>query len=154
MIALVPARFPDDLDTVRALFRAYAERVGVDLGFQGFEDELASLPGKYAPPAGRIVLARDDDRAVGCVAMRPIDATTCEMKRLYVDPATRGGRLGRRLVERMVDEARNAGYRRMCLDTLPTMTAAIGLYRSLAFTPTEAYVYNPVEGALFLARDL
>ena len=154
MIDIRPARIPDDVATVRALFRAYAERLGIDLGFQDFEGELAALPGRYAPPAGSVLVAWDGDAAVGCVAMRPLDAATCEMKRLYVDPTARGGGLGRRLAERICEEACAAGYRRICLDTLPTMTTAIALYRALGFTTTDAYVYNPIAGALYLSRTL
>lgn len=149
-----PARLPADLDTVRQLFRDYAEALGVDLGFQGFEEELAALPGKYALPRGRLLLAWRGQEAVGCVALRPIDAHRAEMKRLFVRPTLRGGGLGRRLAIRICDEAREAGYRQICLDTLATMTAARGVYESLGFRPTEAYVFNPLPGALFLALDL
>lgn len=152
--AIHPARLPDDLSVVRALFRDYATSLGVDLSFQNFDDELATLPGKYAPPAGRLLLAWDGTTAVGCVAMRPIDATTAEMKRLYVHPSARGTQLGRRLAERICADARDAGYARICLDTLPTMTAAQALYRALGFVPIAPYVFNPIEGTQFLARDL
>lgn len=154
MIALRAADLPRETDTVRRLFREYADGIGVDLCFQDFESELAGLPGKYAPPKGRLILACDDERAVGCVALRPVDDESCEMKRLYVRPEVRAHRVGRRLAERICDEARAAGYRRICLDTLPTMTSALGLYRSLGFRPIEAYVFNPIEGAVFLSLDL
>jgi GNAT superfamily N-acetyltransferase len=154
MIEIRPARVPDDLAVVRRLFREYADGLGIDLCFQGFEDELAGLPGKYAPPAGRLLLACDGADAVGCVALRAVDDATCEMKRLYVRPGVRGARLGRKLAERIVDEARTAGYARICLDTLPSMTAAVTLYTSLGFAPTGPYVFNPIEGAIFLARVL
>lgn len=153
-IEIRPADIPRDLPIVKRLFREYAEGLGIDLAFQGFEAELAELPGKYSPPAGRILLAWRGTEAVGCVALRPVDERTCEMKRLYLRPAVRGGQLGRRLAERLFDEARAAGYARMCLDTIPSMAAAVGLYTSLGFKPTEPYVFNPVPGALFLARDL
>ena len=154
MTVIRPAEFPRDLEVVRALFREYAGSLGVDLAFQGFEDELASLPGKYTPPMGRLMLAWHGDTAVGCVALRPLDAAACEMKRLYVRPAARGERLGRKLAERICAEARAAGYTRICLDTLPTMAAAQALYRSLGFVPIEPYVFNPIAGTQFLARDL
>ncbi|WNG24041.1 GNAT family N-acetyltransferase [Cystobacter fuscus] len=154
MIAIEPARFPSDLPLVRELFREYAESLGIDLGFQDFESELADLPGKYAPPRGRLLIARREARALGCVALRPLSGETCEMKRLYVRSAARGEQLGRRLAERLCEEARAAGYRRICLDTLSSMAAAIGLYTSMGFEPIEPYVFNPIPGALFLGRDL
>lgn len=154
MIEIRPAEFPRDLDEVRSLFRAYAEGLGVDLEFQGFEAELAALPGKYEPPAGRILLAWRGTETLGCIAVRPIDAKACEMKRLYVRPGARGEQLGRRLAERLCQEAREAGYSRICLDTLPTMGAAQGLYQSLGFRPIEPYVFNPIPGTKFLALDL
>jgi GNAT superfamily N-acetyltransferase len=154
VIDIRPAEAPRDLPAVRELFREYADGLGVDLCFQGFADELATLPGKYAPPQGRLLLAWRDDAPVGCVALRPVDDARCEMKRLYVRPAARGEQLGRRLAERICREAREAGYRRICLDTLPAMTAALQVYSTLGFRPTAPYVFNPVEGAIFLARDL
>lgn len=154
MIDIRPARLPDDLPHVRTLFREYAEGLGFDLAFQDFEAELDALPGKYAEPAGRLLLAWRGDHAVGCVALRPVDATTAEMKRLFVRPGARGTQLGRRLAERICEEARAAGYARLCLDTVPAMTAAVALYRSLGFEPTERYVFNPFPDALFLARTL
>lgn len=153
-IEIRPARLPEDLDLVRQLFRAYAQALGIDLGFQDFEAELLDLPGKYAPPRGRLLLAWRGDEALGCIALRPIDDTRCEMKRLYLRPDIRGGGLGRRLAVRICDEARDAGYRRICLDTLPSMAAARALYADLGFTPTDPYVYNPLPGAIFLAREL
>jgi ribosomal protein S18 acetylase RimI-like enzyme len=153
-ISIVPADMPGHLATVRELFREYADGIGVDLCFQGFEAELAELPGKYAAPNGRLLLCWQGERAVGCVAMRPLDNGDCEMKRLYVRPEMRGARLGQQLVERVCAEAREAGYRRIFLDTLPTMTAAIGLYVTLGFTETEPYVFNPVSGVRYLVRTL
>ena len=116
---------------LRQLFRAYAASLDIDLAFQDFEAELAGLPGRYAPPRGTVLLAFRGEDAVGCGALRPVDADTCEMKRLYVRPDVRGERLGRRLAERLCEEGRAAGYTRICLDTLATMTPALALYRSL-----------------------
>ena len=153
-IAIRAARIPEDLPAVAALFRRYADGLDVDLGFQDFEAELASLPGRYAPPAGRLLLAWRGDTPVGCVALRPLSDGACEMKRLYVAPQARGERLGRRLAMRVCDEARQAGHARIRLDTLPSMTAAIGLYESLGFVPIAPYVFNPVPGARFLELAL
>lgn len=147
-------RFPQDRERVVGLFREYADSLGFDLCFQDFETELATLPGKYAPPGGRLLLACNGDHAVGCVALRPIDRERCEMKRLYVRPAMRGSGLGRTLAERICEEARAAGYRQICLDTLPSMQAAVGLYTDLGFVPVAPYVFNPLPGALFLGRAL
>lgn len=154
MIEIRPADVPRDLPVVRNLFREYADGLGIDLGFQDFETELATLPGKYAPPQGRLLLAWSGAHAVGCVALRPLAGDACEMKRLYVRPAVRGQDLGRRLAERICREARDAGYRRLCLDTLPSMSAATRLYSTLGFRPIEPYVFNPIEGAMFLGLEL
>ena len=143
-----------DIPLVCELFREYADGLGVDLAFQDFEAELAALPGKYAPPEGRLFIAWSGTDPVGCVAVRPLDGGACEMKRLYVRPSARGQSLGRRLAERVCDEARRAGYSRICLDTLPAMTSAQALYQSLGFVPIEPYVFNPIEGSKFLALDL
>jgi ribosomal protein S18 acetylase RimI-like enzyme len=154
MIDIRSAELPRELPLVRTLFREYQRSLGIDLCFQDFEAELATLPGKYAPPRGRLLLAFDGEAPLGCVALRPLDGGDCEMKRLYLRPAARGRHLGRQLTERICAEAHDAGYRRICLDTLPSMTAAVALYRSLGFAPIAPYVYNPIEGALFLGREL
>jgi GNAT superfamily N-acetyltransferase len=130
------------------------DSLGVDLDFQGFQDEIAALPGKYRAPAGRVLLAVAGGEPVGCIAMRPLDAGTCEMKRLYVRPAGRGSQLGRRLVLEICRVAREVGHRRIRLDTLPTMTAARSLYASLGFVPIEPYVFNPIAGTAFMERAL
>ena len=144
----------EDVAAVRGLFLEYREALGVDLCFQGFDDELDGLPGDYAPPRGRLLLARASGEAVACVALRPLGTGTCEMKRLYVRPSQRGAGLGRALAEAVIDEARRAGYERMRLDTLPSMTEAAVLYEGLGFRDIEPYYDNPVAGARFLQLEL
>lgn len=155
-VVIMPAQSKADLEDVAALFRAYAASLPVDLGYQGFEAELAGLPGKYAPPAGSLLIARaPSGEALGCVAMRPIEAESiCEMKRLYVTPASRGMGLGSALVQAIVERARDAGYREMRLDTLPTMQAARAMYAQAGFREIDAYYPTPVEGTIFLALPL
>jgi len=154
MIEIRPADLACDLPVVRQLFREYSESLDIDLCFQNFEAELASLPGKYAPPEGRLLLAWDANEVMGCVALRPIDTESSEMKRLYIKPQARGHHLGRRLAEQICHEAKVAGYRRICLDTLPTMTAALRIYEALGFKQIEPYVFNPIDGAIFLGLEL
>jgi ribosomal protein S18 acetylase RimI-like enzyme len=145
---------PEQVAEARTLFREYERSLGIDLCFQGFEQELAWLPGAYAPPRGRLLLAADGDALAGCVALRPLENAACEMKRLYVRPPYRGQRAGRRLVERVIAEAHAIGYARLRLDTLPSMKEAIALYRALGFVEIAPYCANPVPGALFLELDL
>jgi putative acetyltransferase len=142
------------LAAARQLFEEYAASLDISLCFQGFDEELSSLPGAYAPPRGRLLLACRDDESTGCVALRPLEPDTCEMKRLYVRPAYRSGGAGRLLAERIIREAATAGYRRMRLDTLPTMEAALALYRRLGFREIAPYTANPVKGAVFLELQL
>ena len=144
----------DNLDAVRDLFREYAKGLGVDLCFQDFEHELSTLPGKYARPKGRLYLAYDQGEAIACIALRPIDERIGEVKRLYVKPTHRRQGLSKILVERIIDDARSLGYKRLVLDTLNTMTPAMNLYKSLGFVEIEAYYPNPLEGATYFALDL
>jgi putative acetyltransferase len=142
------------LAAARQLFEEYAASLGISLCFQGFDKELAGLPGSYAPPRGRLLLACRGEESAGCVALRPLEPGTCEMKRLYVRPAYRTGGVGRLLAERVIQEAATAGYHRMRLDSLPTMRAALQLYRQLGFREIAPYTTSPVEGAVFLDLQL
>jgi putative acetyltransferase len=154
MIEIREAIGPVDVADARSLFEEYQAALGVDLCFQGFAAELDSLPGEYAPPGGRLLLARASDAAVGCVAMRPLSGDACEMKRLYVQPRARAACVGRRLAQRVIDEARSVGYRRMNLDTLPSMESAQRLYASLGFEDIPPYRPNPVAGVRYLGLVL
>src|SRR3954468_11607557 len=150
MMDVHPVETASDVRVVRRLFREYQKSLGIDLSFQDFDRELRSLPGAYAPPSGRIFLARSDFEVYGCVAFRPFSENTCEMKRLYVRPGQRGAGIGRALVTRVLDEARTIGYRSVLLDTLPSMGKAIGLYESLGFRDVAPFRYNPVPGTRYL----
>jgi putative acetyltransferase len=143
-----------DLAAVRALFEEYVAWLNIDLGYQGFAQELANLPGSYAPPQGRLLLALDAGTPAGCAAFRPLSNGVCEMKRLFVREAYHGRNIGRSLATRIVSEARAAGYTAMVLDTLPHMTAAIRLYESLGFVRRPAYYDTPLEQTVFFELRL
>ena len=164
------ARFPDEASLVRELFTEYAAWLSVDLSFQGFADELASLPGKYAHPAGDVLIAVTDGAriageasrderiarpaAAGCIAYRPLEGAVCEMKRLWVRPHARGAGLGRMLVAEMETRARADGYRRVVLDTLRSMKPALRLYLGMGYEETEPYYHNPLPDVVYLAKAL
>lgn len=143
-----------DINIARELFVEYQRALGVDLCFQDFESELAGLPGRYAPPSGRLLIAAEGDRVLGVAALRALEEGDCEMKRLFVRSAGRGSGIGRMLAGRLIDEARLAGYRRMLLDTLPAMAQAQTLYRSIGFVEIAPYCANPIPGTLYMALDL
>jgi ribosomal protein S18 acetylase RimI-like enzyme len=147
-----------ELALVRALFTEYADSLDIDLCFQNFDAELASLPGDYAPPRGALMLAWVQQHLVGCCALRPLDTTdypnACEMKRLYVRPALRGGGLGRRLAEAIMETAQQAGYAYILLDTLSEMETARAMYQDLGFIEIPPYYFNPIEGAHYLMAKL
>jgi ribosomal protein S18 acetylase RimI-like enzyme len=148
---LKQAESDEEVQQARQLFEEYAAWLGINLCFQNFDKELAELPGDYAPPSGRLVLATENDKTAGCVAVRRIGEDICEMKRLYVRPEFRGKGLGRTLAERIIESAREIGYSRMRLDTLPgKMDKAIAMYGSLGFRNIDPYYNNPVEGAAFM----
>jgi putative acetyltransferase len=144
----------DHLEIAHALFREYQQALGVDLSFQDFETELRTLPGDYVRPRGLLVLALDGGDAAGCIALRPFADDLCEMKRLYVRPAYRKDGLGQQLAQHVISHARAGGYRRMVLDTLPTMGGAQRLYERMGFREIAPYRYNPIEGTRFLGLEL
>lgn len=154
--AINPVRSPEDLAATMALFEAYAASLGINLSYQNFVEEMAAMPGKYAPPKGELLLARDRrGAAIGCVGLRPLaDDGVCEMKRLYVAPEGRGLGLGKALAETIVREARRIGYREMRLDTLPSLVAAIALYERMGFAAIPAYYDTPIAGTLFFSLPL
>jgi putative acetyltransferase len=158
LIELTTPSAAHEFDDVRAIFREYADGLGVDLCFQQFDEELAGLPGEYAPPRGALLLARVDGHLAGCVALRPLDSAdypnAAEMKRLYVRPVFRGCGLGRMLAEATLDAARTAGYDCVLLDTLDDMEAARALYEELGFEEIPPYYHNPIAGAHYLMADL
>jgi len=149
------AEFPEQIAAVRELFLEYAESLSFSLCFQSFDKELAGLPGGYAAPDGRLLLAMFDGQPAGCVALHKIDDHVCEMKRLYVRPQFRGKGLGKALAERIINEARAIGYKKLRLDTVePVMRTAVGMYRQLGFREIAPYRANPIEGALYMELRL
>ncbi len=153
-LRIVSARSKDEIGDIRRLFLEYAQSLNIDLAFQHFEEEVATLPGDYAPPSGILLLAKEGSHPVGCVAVRRITDTVCEMKRLYVLPKHRGIGLGRKIASTAIDAARDLGYHRMRLDTLPSMKEAIGLYQSLGFKSISPYRHNPIRGTRYLELAL
>jgi ribosomal protein S18 acetylase RimI-like enzyme len=153
-IRITEARWPDDSQTVEALFREYIASLTEDISFQNPDDELAGLPGKYARPGGVVLIAWNGAEAAGAIAYRMFEPGVAEMKRLYVRPAHRGRSLGRELANELIDDARARGYRTIMLDTLESMSAARTLYRDLGFVPVEPYYDNPLPGVMYMALDL
>lgn len=154
MTRIEQATSPGDVALARRLFVEYQRAIGVDLCFQGFQAEVAGLPGAYAPPRGRLFIARVDGRPAGCGALRPLSGDAAEMKRMWVRPAFRGLGLGRAVAEALLAAARAEGYARVRLDTLPVMTEARGLYRSLGFGEVAPYNDNPHPGAIHMELAL
>lgn len=154
MLQVTQAQRADEIDIVRSLMREYQQRLGVDLSFQGFAAELDALPGSYAPPSGRLLLAWHEQAPVGCVALQRIDASRAEMKRLYVPPSARGLGVGRKLVAQLLSDAQAIGYSEVVLDTLPTMSEAQRLYRQFGFRDIEPYRPNPIAGTRYLGKML
>jgi putative acetyltransferase len=153
-IRISEARWPNDRAIVEMLFREYVASLAQDISFQNVDDELASLPGKYARPTGVVLIARDGNEAAGAIACRMVEPGVCEMKRLYVRPAWRGSGLGRELANELIEDARSQGYRTMLLDTLASMSAARALYRDLGFAPVAPYYDNPLPGVMYMALEL
>ena len=148
---LIQAVLPEHIEQTRSLFLEYAESLSFSLCFQSFDEELKTLPGAYAAPSGRLLLAHYEQQAAGCVALRMLEANICEMKRLYVRPAYRGKGLGRVLVKRVIADARAIGYERMRLDTIASsMKDAVELYRRMGFQEIPPYRANPIAGALYM----
>lgn len=145
----------EQIEAARTLFREYERWLDTDLCFQGFEQELKTLPGRYAEPDGRLLIAYIDDKLAGCVAMRKLEESVCEMKRLYLRPAARGTGLGNRLIESVIEEARKEGYGSIRLDTYPKkMGKAVSLYESHGFRPIAPYYENPHSDVLFMELKL
>jgi len=150
-IDIIQAASPEAVEQARELFLEYADSLDFNLSFQHFDEELKNLPGAYAPPSGRLLLAHHQGQTAGCVALRPLDHQICEMKRLYVRPGYRGKGVGRMLVDRVIAEARTIGYERMRLDTIESsMQDAIALYHRIGFREIAPYRSNPIAGALYL----
>jgi putative acetyltransferase len=154
-LIFIQAESPAQIAQARELFLEYAQSLGFSLCFQNFDQELAGLPGEYAPPEGRLLLAEYEGQPAGCVALHGLESGICEMKRLYLRPQFRGKGLGRVLAERIIAEARQIGYRRMRLDTVqPVMKDAVAMYRKLGFKEIAAYCANPMAGMLYMELEL
>jgi ribosomal protein S18 acetylase RimI-like enzyme len=151
---IVPARSQIELTSAAALFRAYAKSLPVDLAPQGFSQELASLPGVYAPPGGELLLAKRGDHVLGCIALKPLEPGIAEMKRLFVRPQARGKGVGKALVQAAIATARQAGNVEIKLDTLPEMEGAIALYKASGFVPIPPYGSHPYPGLVTLGKKL
>ena len=150
-LAFAQAESPAQISQARELFLEYAQSLGFSLCFQNFDKELATLPGDYAPPDGRLLLAEYKGQLAACVALHKLEDDICEMKRLYLRPQFRGKGLGRALADRIITEARQIGYRRMRLDTVePVMKDAVAMYRRLGFQEIAPYCENPIAGALYM----
>jgi ribosomal protein S18 acetylase RimI-like enzyme len=153
VIEIVEALSGPDLEDVRTLFLEYADSLNFSLCFQDFDAELSRLPGQYAPPKGRLYLCRVNGEPAGCIAVKPLDESICEMKRLYVRPAFRGRKIGLLLALRLINDARRIGYRAMRLDTIASMERAMGLYRSLGFKEIPPYYENPIPNAVYFELE-
>lgn len=154
MFEVVRAVFPNDLSDVLDLYHEYVNSTSVDLSFQGNDQEFNRLPEKYSSEASKIFLLKKDSKAVGCAAFRGLDASVCEMKRVYIQPSVRGRNLGKRLVDQVLQEAIISGYKKICLDVLPEFKAALKLYRSYGFVEHPPVTHNPVPGTHFLGLNL
>ena len=153
--SIFSATSPAQIAQARELFLEYAHSLGFSLCFQNFDKELAALPGDYAPPDGRLLLAEHEGQLAGCVALHKLESDVCEMKRLYLRPQFRGKGLGRALADRIIAEARQIGYRRMRLDTVePVMKEAVAMYRKIGFKEIAPYCPNPIAGALYMELEL
>ena len=151
-INVIPAY--DQLDEVRDLFQEYQKSLGIDLCFQNYDEELKSLPGKYAQPDGRLYLITIEEEIAGCIALRRFDETRCEMKRLYIRPKYRGHHCGQILVDKVIQEAKMIGYEEMVLDTLSSLTSAVSLYKRNGFIEVDSYYDNPLKDVLYFKRKL
>jgi len=144
----------EHLDDVRKLFIEYQKSLGIDLCFQNYDEELKSLPGKYAQPDGRLYLITIEEEIAGCIALRRFDETRCEMKRLYIRPKYRGHHCGQILVDKVIQEAKMIGYEEMVLDTLSSLTSAVSLYKRNGFIEVDSYYDNPLKDVLYFKRKL
>jgi GNAT superfamily N-acetyltransferase len=154
MLKFIDVETTEKIEIIRNLFLEYEKIIGCNLCFQDIENELANLPGKYSPPDGRLILAEYDSKLAGCIALKKIGDDICEMKRLYVRSEFRGKKIGRKLAEKIVEEARSTGYRIMRLDTLKRLHEAVSLYKSMGFIETHPYVHNPLEDVIFMELNL